>query len=108
MAVIIKLSVSGVHVAQPLGLYVEFCRPLFTLCLRVNSFLKVLTQAYHMVTVHYQESRNELTGIIQNGSQIDNKVDVLHRYVVNFQFYHSTDILLKKTIYVSTVVNFLT
>jgi hypothetical protein len=56
MAVIIKLSVSGVHVAQPLGLYVEFCRPLFTLCPRVNSFLKVLTQAYTPYTIKNLET----------------------------------------------------
>lgn len=63
-----------------------------------------LLQAYHVVTIHHQEARNELSGIIQNQSQIDNKVDVLHRFVLNFQFYYGTDILLIKTIYMSLLL----
>lgn len=34
--------------------------------------------------------------LFQNRSQVDNSVDVLHRCVLNFQFYHGTDILSKK------------
>jgi hypothetical protein len=67
-----------------------------SLCKIVRSSVILLSPLWSVYAVKKLETNYQAQ--FQNGSQVDNTVDVLHRYMLNFKFYHVTDILLTKTI----------